>query len=81
MQLCKNGIMYIVFLKIFGFRGTHGTHANAATAQYSKVRGGGACSKLGAQITSESLKSGCAKSGIYLIETQKVGAQMRTLAH
>ena len=44
-------------------------------------RGGGACSKLGAQITNESLKSGCAKSAIYLIEAQKVGAQMRTLAH
>ena len=44
-------------------------------------RGGGTCSKLGAQITNESLKSGCAKSAIYLIEAQKVGAQMRTLAH
>ena len=40
-----------------------------------------ACSKLGAQITYESLKSGGAKYAIYLIEAQKVGAQMRTLAH
>ena len=46
-----------------------------------KPRGSGACSKLGAQITYESLKSGCAKSETYLIESQKVGAQMRTLAH
>ena len=44
-------------------------------------RGGGACSKLGAQITYESLKSVCAQSAINLIEAQKVGAQMRTLAH
>ena len=44
-------------------------------------RGGRACSKLGAQINNESLKSGCAKSAIYYIEAQKVGAQMRTLAH
>ena len=43
--------------------------------------GGGAFSKLGAQITNESLKSGCAKSAIDLIKAQKVGAQMRTLAH
>ena len=45
------------------------------------TRGGGACSKLGAQITNESQKSGCAKSAIYLIEAQIVGAQMRSLAH
>ena len=32
------------------------------------------------QITYESLKSGYAKSANYLIETQKVGAQIRTLA-
>ena len=44
-------------------------------------RGGGASSKLGAQITNESLKSGCAKSARYLSGAQKVGAQMRTLAH
>ena len=44
-------------------------------------RGGGASLKLGAQITDEPLKSGCAKPAIHLIETQKVGAQMRTLAH
>ena len=44
-------------------------------------RGGGACSKLGAQITYKFLKSGCAKTAIYLIEPQKVGAQMRTLTH
>ena len=44
-------------------------------------RGGGACSKLSAQITNESLKNGCAKFAISLIEAQKVGAQMRTLSH
>ena len=42
---------------------------------------GGACSKLGAQITYDSLKSGCAKSAIHLIVAQKVGAQLHTLAH
>ena len=44
-------------------------------------RGSGACSKLGAKITNKSLKSGCAKPVIYLIEAKKVGVQMRTLAH
>ena len=44
-------------------------------------RGGGASLKLGAQITNEPLKSGCAKPALQLIEAQKVGAQMRTLAH
>ena len=47
----------------------------------NKCRGNGACSKLGAQITNESLKSGCAKYAIYLIEAQKVDVQMRILAH
>ena len=42
-------------------------------------RGGGACLKLGAQITYDSLKSGCAESVIYLIEARKV--QMHNLAH
>ena len=41
-------------------------------------RGEGACSKLGAQITNVSLKSGCEKSSINLIEPQEVGEQMRT---
>ena len=49
--------------------------------QVTKDRGGGGCSKLGAQITYETLKSGWAESAINLIETQKVGAQMRTFAH
>ena len=53
----------------------------SATAHGITFRGGGACSKLGAQMTNEFLKSGSAKSAIYLIEAQKVGAQMRTLAH
>ena len=53
----------------------------SATAHGITFRGGGACSKLGAQMTNEFLKSGSAKSAIYLIEAQKVGEQMRTLAH
>ena len=44
-----------------------------------QIRGGGACSKLDVQITYESLKSGCAKSANYLIETQKVGAKYTPL--
>jgi len=44
-------------------------------------RGGGASLKLGAQISNEPLESGCAKPAIHLIEAQKVGVQMRTLAH
>ena len=43
--------------------------------------GGGACLKLGAQISYEPLKSGYTKSAIHLIEAQKVSAQMRTLVH
>ena len=43
-------------------------------------RGGGSYWKLGVQVTYESLESGCAKLVIYLDETQKVGAQMSTLA-
>ena len=42
----------------------------------STNRGGGAYSKLGAQITKESLKTGCAKPENYLTEAQKVGAQV-----
>ena len=38
------------------------------------------CSKVGVQITYYTLKSGCTKYVIHLIETQRVGAQMRTLA-
>ena len=49
------------------------------TAIQSQERG--AYLKLGAQITTLSLKSGCANFSINLIESQKVGAQMRTLAH
>ena len=45
------------------------------------VKGGGSCSKLGVQITCENLNVWCAKFVIYLLETQKVGAQMRTFAH
>ena len=40
----------------------------------SHYRSGGSYQKLGVQITYESLKNGCAKSAIYLIGTQKVGA-------
>ena len=39
------------------------------------------CSKLGAQITNESPKSGCAKSAISLTEAQKMGVQMRPFAN
>ena len=48
-------------------------------SQQRPCKGSRTCSKLDVQITYESLKGGCAKSANYLIETQKVDAQMLTL--
>ena len=44
-------------------------------------RGVGRCSKLGAQFILKPTKNGCAKSELSLLEAQKVGSQMHTLAH
>ena len=41
----------------------------------------GRCSKLGAQLILKLTINWCAKSELSLHEAQKVGVQMRTLAH
>ena len=43
------------------------------------IRGGTIYSKLGARLTLQPKKSGCAKSAVSLLKAQKVPAQMHTL--